>query len=156
MSNNNSNKTMTEEECLAKIEEDPDFFRNISYEKLDNKEFVLKAIDVLPKGKSYLFRKLSESLKDDKDVALKIVAKSYECMTFISRRLMADKEVALVCLQQEGSSLQYVAYDLVDDLVENGVNDKDSALKYLEKLVIKEALDKELSSKEDKSKKLKI
>lgn len=146
----------TQEEYLAKIIEDPEFFRKINFMKLDHKEFVLKAIDVLPKGESYLFRKISDNLKDDKDVVLKMVEKSYVCMEFISRRLMKDKDVALVCLKQEGSSLDYLHYDLVDELVENNIKEKIGAIKYLEVCSFKEELNKELSKQEVQPKKIKL
>jgi hypothetical protein len=147
---------MTQEEYLTKIAEEPDFFRKINFIKLNHKEFVLKAIDILPKGQSYLFRKLPEALKDDKDVALKMVEKSYTSMEIISSRLMKDKDIALVCLKQDGSSLQYLAYDLVDELVENAVTDKNSAIKYLELFALKNELEKDLSKQETQPKKLKI
>lgn len=150
------NEGMTQDEYLAKIADDPDFFRKINFIKLNNKEFVLKAIDVLPKGQSYLFRKLPEVLKDDKEVALKMVNKSYTSMEIISSRLMKDKDIALACLKQDGSSLQYLAYALVDELVENGITDKNSAIKYLEAFALKNELEMDLSKQEIQPKKIKI
>jgi hypothetical protein len=147
---------ISQEDYLAKIKEEPEFFRNIDPSILNDKDFVLKAIDVLPTGQAYLFRRLSENLKDDKDVVLKIVAKSYTCMEFISYRLMSDKEVALVCLKQKGSSLSYLSYTLVNELAEYNICDKQDAIKYLEKFVLKEELHKDLSSKQGQAKKMKI
>lgn len=147
---------MSQEEYLIKIKEDPDFFRAIGFIKLNHKEFVLKAIDVLPSGKSYLFRKIADNLKDDKDIALKIVNKSYTCMEIISSRLMKDKDIALACLKQDGGSLQYLHYDLLDELTKNGVKVKTDAIKYLEMCVFKNELETDLSQHEIQPKKLKI
>lgn len=150
------NEGITQDKYLAKITEDPDFFRKINFIKLNNKEFVLKAIDVLPKGQSYLFRKLPEALKDDKEVALKMVNKSYTCMEIISNRLMNDKDIALACLKQDGSSLEYLGYNLLDELIDNGVKDKNGTIKWLEVFVLKNELETDLPKQEIQPKKIKI
>ena len=150
------NDGMSQEEYLAKIAEEPDFFRKINFIKLNHREFVLKAIDVLPKGQSYLFRKLPDFLRDDKEIALKMVNKSYTSMEIISSRLMKDKDIALVCLKQDGSSLQYLHYELLAELDDNGIKDKNSAIKYLEAFALKNELETDLSKQEVQPKKLKI
>jgi hypothetical protein len=147
---------LNQEEYIELIALDSSFFAKIPVELRNNKEFVLKAIDAISYDREFYLRSISENLRDDKDVALKMVTKNFMCMEYLSARLLKDKEIAIVCLKHENSDTSYIHFDLVDELKANGIKDRLSAIKYFEAGLLKEELNDELSQQELKVKKPKL
>ena len=147
---------LNQEQYIELIAQNSSVFPRIPVELRDNKEFVLKAIDAITYDREFYLRSISENLRDDKDVALKMVTKNFMCMEYLSHRLLKDKEIAIVCLNHSNSDMSYLHYDLVDELKDNGITDRLSAIKYLEAFLLKEELNDELSQQELKVKKPKL
>lgn len=156
MNSKKEHKEMSQDEYLEQISHSPQYFGNIPIELRNNKEFVLKAIDVIPYNKVFYLLSISENLRDDKDVALKMVTKNFMCMEYLSHRLLKDKEIAIVCLTHKISDMSYLHFDLVDELKANGIADRISAIKYCESFLLKEELKDELSENRPNAKKTKI
>jgi 3-methyladenine DNA glycosylase AlkD len=147
-------------------------FGKIPEELRNDKEFVLGIIEQMPNGVIYQLSKISEELKDDKEVGLKLVEKDPDLISYLSRRLMNDKEIALTCLKHKQGTLHHLPYVLVDELVENQVikkeaknnhdslkeneENKASAIKYLEVFVLEEKLQNDLPTNNVKVKKPKV
>lgn len=147
---------MSEEQYLELISHTPSLFSKIPEELRDKKEFILKAIDVFQYDREFYLRRMSERLKDDKDIALKMVTKNFGCMEYLSARLLKDKEIAIACLKHKDSDLAYLHFDLVDELKKNGITERLSAIKYCEAFLLKEELKEELSENRSEVKKAKL
>jgi hypothetical protein len=120
----------------------------------ENKEFNLKVVDKLDDVLFFnFFFQMPNFLKDDKDVALKCVNKFAMTFKFISERLKGDKDLALVmaikapALSREitGKLGQETKYIPLQELAP-----------YLESLILKETLDKDLNKEKTLIKKAKM
>lgn len=146
----------TEKEYLNVLKNEPSKFKNFPLDLKSNKEFILKAIDVVSTYYCHYLTYMSESLRDDKDVMLKLIEKDYEALEYASVRLMKDKDIAIAHLKQSNGSFDYLHYELVNELNYHKIKEKSDAIKYFEAAILKESLEKDLSANSEKVKKPKI
>ncbi len=170
------------EHYLDILNENAHNIKFIPNEFKDNRDFILEAINLDSVCNAYNFLTfLSDELKDDKEIVLKIVEKDPFSMLYSSNRLQADKEVlskaifaapimiqyasedlqldkelVLVCLKSLKGSFGHIHTDVVDEFMQKGIEDKDSAIKYLEAILLNNVLQDELSAKLTINKKIKV
>lgn len=150
------NNEVNQEQYLEQLIKKFSLFDQVPLELKDDKIFMLKVIDIIPSGQEFYIQTMSDRLKDDKEVALKMVTRNFLYMSYISPRLMKDKEIALVCVKQEKGDLAYLHFELWDELKANGSLEKEEAIKYLEKMLLKEELKTELIGNSNETRKHKI
>jgi hypothetical protein len=130
-----------EEQFIAEMKLDINITKTLPEELRNNKQFVLKALDACSEDaenylknfesnllsykkpiylfKSYniIFASLSDQLKDDKDIVLKVVHRYGDAIKHASERLRDDREVVLKAVQNHHNEflLQYVSERLRND-----------------------------------------
>lgn len=130
-----------EEQFIAELKLDINIAKILPENLRSNKNFALKALDAcsedaekyiesfesnlfsyknksqLFKGYSIIFNSLSEELKDDKDIVLKVVHRYGDAIKHASERLRDDREIVLKAVQNPHSEflLQYVSERLRHD-----------------------------------------
>ena len=159
---------------MLAVEKDGAALLYASRKMRENKKVALIAVKTSVHGLNYT----SEKIINDKDVVLASVGSSGYSLLYASEKLRDDKEVALAAVKSNGEALSYTSVRLRNDkevvfeAIKNGsrnflhvgnelkveIGDREP-LKYLESVLLKEGLTKELtqSPKNDvKSKKIKV
>lgn len=120
----------------------------------ENKKFNLMAIEKLDDILFFnFFFQMPNALKDDKDVALKCVNKFPMTFKFISERLKADKNLALIMAKNAPDLAREITGQLGQVTKHIPIQ---NLAKYLESLILKEELNQDLSKAQSVAKKIKM
>lgn len=120
----------------------------------ENKEFNLRAIEKLDDIFFFnFFFQIPNHLKDDKDIALQCVNKFPMTFKFISERLKADKNLALIMAKNAPNLAKEITGQLGQATKNIPIQDLPQ---YLEVLILREELNKDLSKDQSSIKKVKI
>jgi hypothetical protein len=131
---------------LQALFEDNFSFSKLPQEMKDNKDFVLKALDVIKVSQSIAMWGLSELLRSDKEVMLKMIDKYPQSIRVASDDLRKDKEVALAAYKKSHESLDYFHSSLIDEIDDMCFENLSQVTQYLKASVLEQALRKDLSS----------
>jgi len=142
-----------EYQYIEKIRADVHNFANLPKELKSNKSFVLKAAEVLTRQHHAFLRYVDETLKDDKEVVLKVVSMVGDGLSNASMRLRNDKEVLLAAVKRDIYSLAFAEKELQDKL--RGKT-SDEIFQYLETAILEESLQLELPKKTNEKPKSKL
>lgn len=156
---------------------DPDYFKFIPAKLRNQKEFIFNFIkyfedksEIYPKEYVGTYAKfiLASSLifNDDKEVVLKLTEKSSECVEYVSERLRADKEIALVAVisasKDSASNQHHFAHHTFrhfsDELKKKifNLSNYDEVIKFLESEILYEKLYQDLPENQIATKRIKI
>lgn len=149
-------ESLTEADYLQTLSEDNFFFDKMPQELKDNKEFLLKALDNIKFGNSVSMWRISEQLRADKEVILKMIDKYPQSIRLASDDLRKDKEVALAAYKKSHESLAYFHSSLIDEIDDMGFENLSQITKYLEASVLEDALQKDLPSNNQVIRKAKL
>lgn len=82
----------------------------------NNKEFVIRAIEEAENKKIYgILEFLSDELRDDKDIVLKVIEYGDD-FAFVSERLRSDKDVVLKAIKSNWRNIQYADKTIINDI----------------------------------------
>jgi len=147
---------MNEEDYLVAIEKESRNtniqFRSLPKKLLNNKNFLLRVIDVYNKGWPCFFEEVSEEIKSDKDISLRIVAKNGTNAYYIPKYFRNDKEIILRAFENGLISTTVIGKDLRSELKEKNCFSIKEIKQYLSMVLLQE----ELSVKDNTTKKFKL
>jgi hypothetical protein len=137
-----------EELVIIAIQSDGRTIEYASERLKNNKEIVLNAVG--NNGNAIQF--VSLELKADKEVALTAIKNSTkdDILNYLDISIKHDKELCLAAYKRNKHSIKFFSQELHDELQGKDV------IPYLEALILKESLESELSSQNQKNKKLKL
>jgi hypothetical protein len=146
---------LTEQDYLEMIKFTPNALRNVPKDLMSNREFILKAADVVNRDYPVFFKHIHYTYRADKELLLKLVVKDGKTLNHASDDLKNDKELALVAFKENHDSFFFFADELKKEL-KNRI-EPEEVIQYLEACILKQALQKELFNNNDKiTKKTKI
>ena len=120
----------------------------------ENKEFNLRTIEKLDDIFFFnFFFQMPDPLKDDKDIALKCLNKFPMTFKFISERLKADKNLALIMAKNAPNLAREITGQLGQTTKNIPIQDLPQ---YLESLILKEKLHEDLAKNQTTNKRIKI
>lgn len=148
--------TVRESAYLQALSEDNFSYDKIPQELKDSKEFLLKALDNIKFNNAVAMWRLSEKLSSDKELILKMITKYPWSIRVASEELRKDKEIALAAYKKSPETLNYFHSSLIDAIDDRGFENPSQIIKYLESAVLKEELQKDLSSNNNPIRKSKL
>jgi hypothetical protein len=145
-----------EEDALRAIKNSLNFFMQVSDRLKNDKNFILKALDILDKDKLGLYSALSKELRDDKEFLLEVIKRTPFAVFKASDRLKNDKEIAISVFENNPRAFKYIADEIHQQLM--GIK-TENIVQHLQYLIRKEAADNladELETKNTIQKRIKI
>ncbi len=147
---------MNEEDYLSAIEKESKNtniqFRSLPKEFLNNKDFLLKVIDVYNKGWPCFLEEIAEEIRNDKEINLKIVSKNGANAYYIPQYFRDDKEIILCAFENGLNSTTVIGKNLRSELKEKKCFSIKEIKQYLNMVLLQE----KLSIKDRKIKKFKL
>ncbi len=130
-------------EYIDRIKKDVHIMKYLPLELKSDRNFIIEATEILTKQHYAFLRYVDNSLKDDKEVVIKVVSKVADALVSASDRLKNDNEVLLAAVKNDLNSLVFAHQDLKNKLKGKTLN---QIVHYFETAILHETLHSELSN----------
>ncbi len=135
-------KNNNEEYYLNAIKNSAKLLKNVPKDLRNNKDFLIKATEVIEKDWFYLFATIDPEIINDKELILKIVAKNPMSLMYIPELMKEDTEIALTALKANKDVFYCIGFNLKEELSDKkSIDDK---INHLEKIVLNKKLSENL------------